>query len=51
MYVTGEPSALWDDSIFSEVQSVPASEFEAVDLSPIKARSGWSVASGAVPPP
>lgn len=49
MYVSGQPSALWEDNTFSQVQSVPASELEAVDLSPIKALPGWSVTSGAVP--
>jgi hypothetical protein len=51
MYVTGEPSAAWMDSTFTEVQSVPASQFEAVDLSSIMARAGWSATSAAVPPP
>jgi hypothetical protein len=50
MFVTGEPSALWEDDTFSQVQSVVASEFEAVDLGPIKALPGWSVTSGNVPP-
>lgn len=49
MYVTGEPSALWEDDTFSQVQSVEASNFEAVDLSPIMALPGWSVTSGKVP--
>jgi len=51
MYVQGEPSAAWDDSIFSEVQSVPSSAFEAVDLAPIRARAGWDPDSARVPPP
>lgn len=50
MYVTGEPSALWEDDTFSQVQSVDASQFEAVDLAPIRALPGWSATSGAVPP-
>src|SRR5690606_21930210 len=50
MYVTGEPSAQWEDSTFSQVQSVEASNFEAVDLAPIRALPGWSATSGAVPP-
>jgi len=49
MYITGAPSANWMDSTFSQVQSVPASEFEAVDLSSIRARAGWSATSAAVP--
>jgi hypothetical protein len=49
MYVTGEPSALWADDTFSQVQSVEATSFEAVDLDPIKALPGWSISSGAVP--
>jgi hypothetical protein len=50
MYVTGEPSALWADNTYSQVQSVGSSQFEAVDLAPIRARTGWSVNSAAVPP-
>jgi hypothetical protein len=49
MYIQGEPSATWDDAIFDEVQDVPASEFEAVDLTPITSSAGWDVDSGAVP--
>jgi hypothetical protein len=51
MYVTGDPSAAWQSATFSQVQAVAASSFEAVDLAPIMARSGWSVNSGRVPPP
>lgn len=51
MYITGDPSAAWADATFSTVQAVPASEFEAVDLAPIKARAGFDPNSGAVPPP
>jgi hypothetical protein len=51
MYITGTASASWMDSTFSEVQSVAASNFEAVDLSPIKSRPGWSATSAAVPAP
>jgi hypothetical protein len=50
LYVQGEPSASWSDAVFTEVQSVGAGQFEAVDLSPIQARAGFSVNSGAVPP-
>jgi hypothetical protein len=51
MYIQGEPSANWSDSVFTEVQSVASSQFEAVDLLPIQQRAGFSVDSGAVPPP
>jgi hypothetical protein len=51
MYVTGDPSAAWADPTFSTVQSVPASEFEAVDLASIQARAGFDSNSAAVPPP
>ena len=51
MYVQGEPSALWMSTTFSQVQSVDASNFEAVDLAPIMARPGWDVSSARVPPP
>jgi hypothetical protein len=51
MYVTGDPSAAWQANTFSQVQAIDASQFEAVDLAPIMARSGWSVNSGRVPPP
>ena len=50
MYVTGEPSAMWDDTTFSEVQTLRASDFEAVDLTPIKQRAGFDPNSAAVPP-
>lgn len=50
MYVTGEPSASWADDTFTQVQSVGSGEFEAVDLSPIMARSGFNPDSAAVPP-
>ncbi len=49
MYVQGEPSASWADATFTEVQSVPASEFEAVDITAITSRSGFDPNSGAVP--
>jgi len=51
MYVQGEPSAAWQSQTISQVQSVEASSFEAVDLAPIMARAGWDVDSGRVPPP
>jgi hypothetical protein len=50
-YVQGEPSAAWDDAIFSEVGQVATSDLEAVDLSPFQARAGWSPDSARVPPP
>jgi hypothetical protein len=49
MYVTGEPSALWADETFSQVQAVGSSQFEAVDLSGVRARAGFDVNSAAVP--
>ena len=48
-YITGEPSAAWDDSVFDEVQSVTGDQFEAVDISAITSRSGFDPNSGAVP--
>jgi len=50
-YVQGEPSAAWLDSTFSQVQSVSSTNFEAVDLSPIRSRPGFDPNSAAVPPP
>jgi hypothetical protein len=49
MYIQGEPSAGWADNTFSEVQSVAASNFEAVDITAITSRSGFDPNSGAVP--
>jgi hypothetical protein len=49
MFITGDPSAAWDDATFSQVQLVTASNFEAVDLTPIMARAGWSADSARVP--
>ena len=49
MYVTGDPSAAWQDATFTQVQSVAASNFEAVDVAPIMARPGFDVNSGRVP--
>ncbi len=48
-YVSGEPSAMWDDSVFSEVQQVPGSQFEAVDITAITSRPGFDANSGRVP--
>jgi hypothetical protein len=50
-YVTGDPSALWQAATFTQVQSVGSDQFEAVDLGPIRARSGWRADSARVPPP
>jgi hypothetical protein len=49
-YVQGEPSASWDDTTFSEVQSVAGSSFEAVDITAITSRTGFDPNSGDVPP-
>jgi len=48
-YIQGEPSASWDDSTFSEVQSVTGDQFEAVDITAITSRTGFDPNSGAVP--
>ncbi|HEY0253037.1 MAG TPA: hypothetical protein VGC41_15985 [Kofleriaceae bacterium] len=48
-YISGEPSADWDDSVFDEVQSVTGDNFEAVDIKAITSRSGFDPNSGAVP--
>ena len=50
MYLTGEPSAAWDDRTFTEVQSIDSSQFEAVDLAPIEQRAGFDASSARVPP-
>ncbi|MBX7101495.1 MAG: hypothetical protein K1X89_27520 [Myxococcaceae bacterium] len=51
LYIQGEPKAAWSSTVFSQVQTVPASEFEAVDLSAITSRAGFNPDSAAVPPP
>ncbi|MBL9039802.1 MAG: hypothetical protein JNG84_14895 [Archangium sp.] len=51
MYIQGDPSASWESQTFSVLQAIPASEFEAVDLTPITQRAGFDVNSGAVPSP
>jgi len=51
MYIQGDPSANWQDSTFSQVQSVSSSQFEAVDLAPIMNRAGFDSNSAAVPAP
>lgn len=50
LYITGEPSADWDEAIFDEVQSVGSDQFEAVDLGPVMQRAGFDPGSMAVPP-
>jgi hypothetical protein len=49
MYISGTPDASWEDATFATVQAVAASEFEAVDITAITKRSGWSATSAAVP--
>ena len=49
MYVTGDPSASWSGATLSQVQSVSSAMFEAVDLSSIMSRAGFSPNSAAVP--
>ena len=49
MYVTGDPSAAWDDATFSQVQAIAASNFEAVDLSTVMSRPGFDVNTGRMP--
>jgi hypothetical protein len=50
MYIQGEPNANWDlDTLLPQIQSIQASEFEAVDISPWKNAPGWNVSSGLVP--
>jgi hypothetical protein len=51
MYIQGNPSPNWQDSTFSQVQSVSTSQFEAVDLAPIMNRAGFDPNSAAVPAP
>ena len=48
-YVSGEPSAAWDDSVFDQVQTVTGDQFEAVDITAITSRSGFDPNSAAVP--
>lgn len=48
-YISGEPSARWHDAVFDEVQSVPGSAFEAVDITAITSRPGFDPDSAAVP--
>jgi hypothetical protein len=48
-YISGEPSAAWDATVFDQVQSVTGDNFEAVDITAITSRSGFDPNSGAVP--
>lgn len=50
MYITGEPSRQWSDATVAQVQTVPHTAFEAVDLSPVMARAGFDPGSARVPP-
>ncbi len=50
-YVSGMPDAAWEDTTFTQVQSVAGSDFEAVDVSAIMNRLGFDPNSAAVPPP
>lgn len=50
-YVTGEPSADWQDDTFDQVQSVSGAWFEAVDITAITSRSGFDMDSAKVPAP
>lgn len=49
MYLTGDPSAQWSDETISQVQTVPHTAFEAVDLSPVMRRPGFDADSARVP--
>jgi hypothetical protein len=49
LYVSGEPSASWQDTTSAEMRSVSTTDFEAVDVSPIEQRAGFDPNSGAVP--
>lgn len=49
MYIQGEPNATWADTTFSELQTLQAMDFEAVDVTPIMNRAGFDPNSGAVP--
>ena len=49
MYITGDPSASWDDQTFGDVQDLTANDFEAVDIRPIMNLPGFDPDSGAVP--
>ena len=50
LFVQGEPSAAWDDTIFTQLHAVQTSDFEAVDITAVTSRAGFDVDSAAVPP-
>jgi hypothetical protein len=50
MYIQGEPNASWASTTFTELQSLQANNFEAVDITAIMQRTGFDPNSGAVPP-
>jgi hypothetical protein len=50
MFIQGEPSKNWDLTTISQVQTVPHTAFEAVDLAPVMTRAGFSATSAQVPP-
>jgi hypothetical protein len=53
MNITGEPNANWDSTVLShgsQISQVPATDFEAVDITAITQRTGFDANSGAVPP-
>jgi hypothetical protein len=49
LFISGDPNTKWTDAVFSEVQTVTTSDFEAVDLTPIHNKPGFDINSGAVP--
>lgn len=50
MYITGSPSADWDEDVFDTVQDLRTGDFEAVDLeAAASTRAGFDVNSGALP--
>ena len=50
LYITGAPSAGWDDDVFDTVQDLRTSDFEAVDLEAVaSSRDGFDPNSGALP--
>jgi hypothetical protein len=51
MYIQGEPNTAWSDTVFSQIQTISSTDFEAVDLTPIRQRPGFDQNSGAVPSP
>lgn len=51
MYIQGEPSARWENDTISQVQTVPHTAFEAVDIESVASRPGFNPDSAALPPP